>query len=259
MKIFSVLLLFFFSFHSFAGNHPEWGPTGHRTIGDIAQKHLSHKAQKNIDKILKGYSLAFVSTFGDDIKSDSRYRKFSVWHYVNYSFGITYKESVKNPDGDVVTGIEKCIRILKDKNTSPQDQEFYLKLLVHLVGDLHQPMHVGLADDKGGNDFQVRWFNKGTNLHRLWDNDMIEKYNMSYTELSDNMVEPSKEWILAKEEGSIDQWADEIHLIAEKVYQSATIGQKLSYRYSYDHFETVRQQLYTAGIRLAKILNDIYG
>jgi hypothetical protein len=259
MKIFSYLLIFFLSFNIYAADSPKWGPTGHRTIGDIADKHLTHKARKNIEKLLKGHSLAFVSTFGDDIKSDNQFNRFKPWHYVNYPFGTTYKDSQKNPSGDVVYGIDECIRILKDKKTSPQDQEFYLKLLVHLVGDLHQPMHAGLAEDKGGNDFQVRWFNKGTNLHRLWDSDMIEKYNMSYTELSDNMVEPSKEWILLKQKGSADQWVDEVHLIAEKVYQSATIGQKLSYRYSYDHFETLRSQLYLAGIRQAKILNDIYG
>ncbi len=259
MKILSFILFFFINIQIFAGTGPKWGPTGHRTIGDIAQKHLNHKASKKINKILKGHSLAFVSTFGDDIKSDNRYNKFKPWHYVNYPFGTTYKNSVKNPAGDVVYGIQQCINKLKDKKTSIKDQEFYLKLLIHLVGDLHQPMHAGLAKDKGGNDFQVRWFNRGTNLHRLWDSDMIEKYNMSYTELSGNMVEPSKEWIAQKQKGSPSQWVDEVHLIAEKVYQSATIGQKLGYRYSYDHFDTVRSQLYIAGIRLAGILNNIYG
>ena len=157
------------------------------------------------------------------------------------------------------TGVGPFISILKNKDTSKEDQEFYLKLMVHLVGDLHQPLHVGLADDKGGNDFQVRWFNRGTNLHRVWDSDMIDSNKMSYTELSDNMVQYPKKWIKAKQNGSIDQWADEIHLVAEKVYQSAEIGEKLGYRYSYDYFNTARMQLYLAGIRLAKILNDIYG
>lgn len=259
MKFLTFLLFLSFSISSNAEISPEWGPTGHRTIGDIAQKHLNHKAEKRVNQILKGHSLAFVSTFGDDIKSERSYDRFKVWHYVNYPFGIPYRQSVKNPSGDVIYGINECIRILKDKKTSPKDQEFYLKLLVHLVGDMHQPMHAGLAEDKGGNDFQVRWFNKGTNLHRLWDSDMIEHYNMSYTELSDNMVDPSKEWIQSKQKGNAEQWIDEVHQIAEKVYKSASIGEKLGYRYSYDHFETVRSQLYIAGIRLAAILNDIYG
>lgn len=259
IKYFLILLFSLFFLYTNAKNSPNWGATGHRTIGDIAQKHLTNKTKRKIEKILHGQSLALVSTFGDDIKSDKKYDQFRPWHYVNYPFGTSYKDSQKSSNGDVVIGIEKCIAILKDKNSSDEDQVFYLKLLVHLVGDLHQPLHAGLADDKGGNDFQVRWFNRGTNLHRVWDSDMIESNKMSYTELADNLVEYPKEWIKSKQNGSVSQWVDEVHLIAEKVYQSAKIGDKLGYRYSYDNFDTVQMQLYIAGIRLAKILNDIYG
>ena len=259
LQLIYILLFNFLFLNSSANSNPEWGPTGHRTIGVIAQKHITNKTKRKIEKILNGQSLALVSTFGDDIKSDKQFNKFYSWHYVNYPFGESYKDSKKNPKGDVVMGIEKCISILKNKDTSKEDQEFYLKLMVHLVGDLHQPLHVGLKDDKGGNDIQVRWFNKGSNLHRVWDSNMIDSYKMSYTELADNLDENSKEWVKTKQKGTIDQWADEIHLVAKKVYQSAEIGEKLSYKYSYDHFNTARMQLYLAGIRLAKILNDIYG
>ncbi len=260
MKLRSIILFISFLFiNSLVFSIPNWGATGHRTIGTVAQKHLTNKTKRKIETILKGQSLAFVSTFGDDIKSDNKYNQFKPWHYVNYPYGTYYKDSQKNSNGDVVMGIEKCIAILKDKNTSIDDQAFYLKLLVHLIGDLHQPLHVGIADDKGGNDFQVRWFNKGTNLHRVWDSDMINSNNMSYTELADNLVEYPKEWVKSKQNGSVSQWADEVHLIAEKVNKSAEIGEKLGYRYSYDNFDTVRMQLYVAGVRLAKVLNDIYG
>ncbi len=255
--IFFVFISFFF-INSYANKSPNWGPTGHRTVAEVANNHLSKKAKKNISKILNGQSLVFVSTYGDDIKSDKKYDKFKPWHYVNYPFGTTYNNSKKNPKGDVVMGIEKCISILKNKNTNKEEQAFYLKLLVHLVGDLHQPLHVGLASDKGGNDFQVRWFNKGTNLHRVWDSQMIESYNMSYTELSNNLFDYSKESIKQIQSGSTEQWADEIHQLAEKVYKSATIGEKLSYNYSYQNFNIVRKQLYISGLRLATILNDIY-
>ncbi|MEN8186971.1 MAG: S1/P1 nuclease [Bacteroidota bacterium] len=254
-----IIIFSFFLINSYANSNPNWGPTGHRTMAEVTNQHLSKKAKKNINKLLNGQSLVFVSTFADDIKSDKKYDKFKPWHYVNYPFDSTYKNSQKNPKGDVVMGIKKCISILKDKNTSKEEQVFYLKMLVHLVGDLHQPLHVGLADDKGGNDFQVRWFNKGTNLHRVWDSQMIESYNMSYTELSNNLFEYSKESIKQIQTGTPEQWADEVHLLAEKVYQSATIGEKLWYEYSYKHFSTVRKQLYISGLRLASILNDIYG
>ncbi len=96
-----------------ANNNPIWGSVGHRTVGAIAEKHLTRKAKKQINKILQNESLAFVSTFGDEIKSDNRYREFYTWHYVNFPFNTKYEDSNKNPKGDIVTGINKCIAVLK--------------------------------------------------------------------------------------------------------------------------------------------------
>lgn len=258
-QIFFILFILFSFTKISANNTPNWGPTGHRTTGAIAENHLTKKAKKQINKLLQGQSLAFVSTFGDEIKSDSRFKKFNPWHYVNFPFNTKYEDSDKNPKGDIITGINKCIEILKDKNTSQEDQRFYLKMLVHLIGDLHQPLHVGKAEDKGGNDFQVRWHNKGTNLHRVWDSNMIDSWGMSYTELADNTRDLSKQQIEAIQKGTVLDWTYESQKLAIQVYNSAAIGEKLGYKYSYTHFETVRSQLQKSGIRLAKILNNIYG
>ncbi len=256
-----LLFTFFILFSSIqinANRNPNWGPTGHRTTGEIAEKYLTKKTKKQIHNLLQGESLAFVSTFGDEIKSDSRYRKFNTWHYVNFPFDTKYKDSDKNPKGDIVMGIDYCITILKNKESSQEDKIFYLKLLVHLIGDLHQPLHIGRGEDKGGNDIQVRWHNKGTNLHRVWDSNMIESWNMSYLELASNARILSKEQINSIQNGTVLDWTYETQNLAKQVYNSAKIGEKLGYKYSYDHFGTVRSQLQKAGIRLAKILNDIY-
>ncbi len=250
----SVLFIVLTSFTS----KPDWGPTGHRVTGKIAEKHLTKKARKQIDKILKGQSLAFVSTFGDEIKSDRKYSKFYPWHYVNMPLNGVYETAIKNPKGDLVTGIAECKRVLKDKNSSEADKAFYLKLLVHLVGDLHQPLHIGRKEDKGGNAIQVRWFYFGTNLHKVWDEHMLDKWDMSYVELAANADNLSKGQIEHIEKGTVIDWVNEVHKITKKVYASAKKGEKLSYRYSYDHFATVRKQLQIGGIRLAKILNEIY-
>lgn len=256
-----LLFTFFILFSSIqinANRNPNWGPTGHRTTGEIAEKYLTKKTKKQIHKLLQGESLAFVSTFGDEIKSDKRYNKFYTWHYVNFPFDTKYKDSDKNPKGDIVMGIDNCITILKNKESSQEDKIFYLKLLVHLIGDLHQPLHIGRGEDKGGNDIQVRWHNKGTNLHRVWDSNMIESWNMSYLELASNARILSKEQINSIQNGTVLDWTYETQNLAKQVYNSAKIGEKLGYKYSYDHFGTVRSQLQKAGIRLAKILNDIY-
>ena len=237
---------------------PVWGPTGHRATGKIAEKHLSKKAQREIDKLLNGESLAFVSTFADQIKSDRKYNDFYTWHYLNMPLDSRYEDSEKNPKGDLVTGINKCISVLKDESSSQNDKAFYLKMLVHLVGDLHQPMHIGQAEDKGGNTIQVQWFGRGSNLHRVWDEDMISEWGMSYAELAANTQDLSKEQIKAIEKGTVIDWVHDTQKLSKIAYNSVEVGEKLRYRYSYDHFATVRSQLQKGGIRLAKILNELF-
>lgn len=119
----------------------DWGKTGHRATGEIAEMYLSKKAKRKITALLNGQGLALVSTFADDIKSDKQYKKYSPWHYVNFDFGKKYKQEVPSEYGDLIQGIEKCITVLKSETSSNDDKAFYLKLLVHFIGDLHQPLH----------------------------------------------------------------------------------------------------------------------
>ena len=132
-----------------------WSKTGHRVVGEVAEQHLSKKAKRAIADLLDGKSLAAVANFGDEKKADRAYSKFSAWHYVNIPFDKTYAEIEPNEYGDLVQGINTCIEIIKDETSTREDKAFYLKFLVHLIGDLHQPMHVGRAEDKGGNDIQL--------------------------------------------------------------------------------------------------------
>ncbi|WP_299668612.1 S1/P1 nuclease [uncultured Polaribacter sp.] len=257
IKLFLFISVLFFS-KSTKEDTVFWGQNGHRVTGKIAESHLSKKAKKAVNKLLKGESLAFVSTFADEIKSDRKYSEYYPWHYINMDLDETYATAKKNPKGDLVSGIQKCITVLKDKNSSTEDKAFFLKMLVHFVGDLHQPMHIGRREDKGGNSIQVQWFGEGTNLHAVWDTKMIETWNMSYVELANNAKDLSKKQIEAIEKGSVVAWVDEVHEITKEVYHSVKVGENLRYKYSYDHLDTLRDQLQIGGIRLAKILNDIF-
>lgn len=258
IKLFLLSTLFFLNFSS-TDEAFFWGQNGHRATGKIAENHLKKRAKKKIDKLLKGQSLAFVSTFGDEIKSDRKYSKYFPWHYVNMGLDETYEESKKNPKGDLVTGIKECIKVLKDEKSTNEDKVFHLKMLVHLIGDLHQPMHIGQREDKGGNTIQVQWFGRGTNLHAVWDTKMIEEWNMSYLELADNAQDLSKKQVAAMQKGTVVEWVNEVHLLTKEVYKSVKKGENLRYRYSYEHFGIVRTQLQKGGIRLAKVLNEIFG
>lgn len=236
----------------------KWGPTGHRTVGEIASKHLTSKAKREIKRLLNKESLALVSTYADEIKSDKRYNKFYTWHYINMPLVADYDASKQNPEGDLVSGIEFCKSVIKDQNASDEDKAFYLKLLVHLIGDLHQPMHIGLEEDKGGNDFKVQWFYKDTNLHSVWDSKMIDDYDMSYMELANNADYLTKSQIKELQNGTVIDWVNETHKLTRQVYTSVNQGDNLRYEYSYKFLNVARKQIQIAGIRLAKTLNELF-
>lgn len=253
-KIGSIFLVLFSCQMIFA-----WSETGHRVIGQVATENVKAKTLRKINKLANYETLASMSTWGDDIKSDDRYKKFYSWHFVNFKEGEKYNEATKNPEGDLLQAINFCITTLKDKDTSKEDQVFYLKMLVHFVGDLHQPLHVGHEEDKGGNDIKVSWFGRNSNLHRVWDGDMIDEYNMSYTELAHNLPYVYKSQIPELQKGTVLDWIYESQNLATTIYSSVKIDEKLSYRYSYLYFPLVKKQLQKGGLRLAKILDDIYG
>jgi hypothetical protein len=159
----------------------------------------------------------------------------------------------------LIQAIEFCLSVLRDPNAPREDQVFYLKMLIHFVGDLHQPMHLGRAEDRGGNDIQLQWFGRGSNLHRLWDTNMIESYGMSYTELARTLPRWSRKKKKDVQEGALLDWVREVRQVTNRVYASVEVGEKLSHPYSYQWWDTVEVQLLTGGLRLARLLNDIYG
>ena len=258
MKTIQLLFLFLILSSINVKASEDWGKTGHRATGEIAEKYLTKKAKKEIDKLLNGYSLAFVSTYADDIKSDDKYKKYYTWHYVNFPIGSNYESHPKSETGDLIEGINTCIKFLKDESCSKEDKVFHLKMLVHFIGDLHQPLHIGRAEDRGGNDIKLQWFYKDTNLHAVWDSKMIDGYGMSYTELANSTQKLSSQQLESIQNGSPVDWMNDSRKLCEEVYTSAESGENLRYRYSYDYMDTVRLQLQKGGIRLASLLNDIF-
>lgn len=240
------------------GHAPMWSKTGHRVVGEVASKYLKSRTRRVVTELLDGQSLATVSNYADEIKADRRFKRFSPWHYVNFPPDKSYTEVAPSLNGDVVQGIGKCIQILKDKGHSRADRVFYLKMLIHLVGDLHQPMHIGRKEDRGGNDIQVQWFGRGSNLHKVWDTEMINDSGMSYSELAKSLPGKSRREIRAIQKGSLYDWVEETQEITNKLYASVKAGEKLGYAYGDAYWDTVEEQLQRAGLRLAGILNDIF-
>ena len=242
----------------FSGQALAWGQTGHRVVGLVAQQHLNKKARKAVIRVLQDNSLAEVSNWMDDVKSDANYNHTHDWHWVTIPDNMTYAQTTKNPNGDLIMKIEELVVALKSKKLSIEKEQESLKFLVHLVGDLHQPLHVGGKDDSGGNAVKLQWFGQPTNLHRVWDSDMIEGKDLSFTELAGFLGEPSNTQVKTWQAGSVRDWAHGMMVFRPQVYNIPQDG-KLGYRYSYDNFNTVQQLLLESGTRLAGLLNEIYG
>jgi hypothetical protein len=253
MKKLLVSTLFFVFFSNVFG----WGPTGHRVTGWIAEKHLSKKARKQVERILKGQSLAMVSTWMDEIRSDSSYDYTSDWHWVTIPDGMSYDQADKNPKGDVIVTLERLITELKSGKLNSDEEAKHIKMLIHLIGDIHQPLHVGGGNDRGGNDVKVMWFRVDSNLHRVWDSDMIDDSKLSYTELAQSLILPSESILKQWRESSVRDWANESMALRREVYDYDR--NRLGYEYTYRKFHIVRKRLLQAGVRLAAVLNEIYG
>jgi hypothetical protein len=250
--LFFLLIISTLSFNSFG-----WGATGHRVTGHVANKYLNKKARKALERLLKGQSLAMASTWMDEVRSDSTFDYMVDWHWVTIPYGQTYEQTEKNKNGDVIATLERVIAELKSKKLSEAEQALRIKILIHLIGDIHQPLHVGGKNDKGGNDVKVMWFRADSNLHRVWDSDIIDDTKLSYSELAESLDSPSENDLKTWQTGGVMAWAKESQGYAQQVYDTG--NGKLGYRYSYLYYHIVRHRLLQAGVRLAGVLNDVYG
>lgn len=256
------LLVFVLMFTSISSSLA-WGLTGHRVIGKIAENHINKKTKKAIDKILGKESIAMASNWADFIKSDSTFSYLNSWHYVNVDSGLTKSAVLMNLEQDTIANAYNRILFLRDelksnKNLNTATKVLYLKVLIHLVGDIHQPMHVGRAQDLGGNRVKVYWFNQGSNLHRLWDEQIIERQSLSYTEYTEVLDKTSRKERFQLQAVQPSEWVWESYVVANKLYESVESESRLGYRYDFDYIETLNQQLLKGGIRLAGILNEIF-
>ena len=234
-----------------------WGSTAHRAMSEVASFYLTENANNKINEILDGETIVTVSTYADDIKSDSRYDRYYNWHFINMELDENYEDTVPSEKGDLFIAINRCLDILESDSATDSERSFYLKLLIHFIGDLHQPMHIGRYEDRGGNRIYVKWFGRNSNLHRVWDSDMINGYNMSYSELAENLPTPEKLEIEFERDDLID-WVNEVHSYTRKIYNDVSVNDNLGYEYQYENFQTVRDLLLIGGLRLASVLNYLF-
>lgn len=242
-----------------------WGQLGHRIVGQIADSYLTQKTKAEIKKILGNESVAMASNWADFIKSDTSYKYLDVWHYVNFEKSLNYdqfKEVLKADTGkvrDAYGAIVFLTKELKKKTLALDKKQMYLRLLIHIVGDVHQPLHVSPVGSTGGNDIKVQWFGQNSNLHRIWDSDLIEQQQLSYTEYADFLNHTTAAERKKMQAEPLSKWLYDSYVIAQNLHNEITeTNPRLSYRYNFDHINTLNEQLLKGGIHLAGLLNKIF-
>jgi hypothetical protein len=255
-KILLVILLFA-PLYSFC-----WGVTGHRVVAEIAQNHLTKKAKRELKKLIGSETLAQWANWPDFIKSDTTHAwdMASKWHYVNVPGNLS-KENFLNklqnlPGENLYTQIKAMKTQLGDKSLTQEKRQIALRFLIHFVGDLHQPLHVGREEDQGGNKISVTWFDKQTNLHSVWDNSLVDFQQYSYTEYAHVLDIASNEDVTAWQQSSLEDWFYESYTLANKVYASVPADGKLGYKYNFIFQHDLDMQLLKGGVRLAELINQ---
>ncbi len=270
-----------------------WGPNGHRITAQIAEGTMSGADRINLWAIAGPRGLALMATWPDFVRSFAQYDCFKPWHFLTVEDGQPIEEALKRPPdlsdacdkaafadldmpGNVVDAITFFADILKgDKDKAArfsklmetQNAPLYqgsvdmtaLALLVHLVGDVHQPLHVGRGPDRGGNSIDVYWFGEPVVLHEVWDEGLIEKEALSFTEFAVFLVQDLG--YDAPANSAPVSWAEESVNLRAKVYD---FGDKtknglpdLSYSYAAQNDAVFKARLHTGGVRLAALLSEI--
>jgi hypothetical protein len=186
---------------------------------------LTGKAESGINALLaEGNSIADASTWAD--KHRRQLPNTAPWHYADVPLDEKYDPKWSGDDpkkGCVVEKIKEFRATLKDTSKTVEEKRFALRFLIHCIEDMHMPMHIGNNHDRGGNDTQVRFFDRGTNMHSLWDTGMIERVSRSKEIwIADLAKLPSSQSQDRTAEGTVEDWA------TESVHAARTTSRRLA-------------------------------
>lgn len=232
---------------------------GHRIITEIAYKNLSCKAKRHVDKTLGKRGIIYYSSWADEIKSDSTYSATYQWHYQNLPAGLPKEDIIYLTDNPASEGqhIFYALDILTKQLKQDKHNQEALKFFVHLVGDLHQPMHMGRPEDLGGNKLPVQWFSRKTNLHAIWDSSVTESRKMSSSEYATYLMDKYEPVKKQYKKYTLLQSVEKTYSLSNEIYAYGNEFNK-PYHYIYRFINEAEEQMYIAGIQLANLLNQIY-
>lgn len=235
-----------------------WGQKGHDVVCHIAQRYLTPKAERRVNEILDSRSLVYYSNWMDNASHTPQYAYSKTWHYANIDQGNTLQSQPRNPKGDILTALSSLSDSLRIGGSKEQTA-LWLKMLIHLVGDLHCPMHAGHLSDLGGNTISISFFGRQSNLHSVWDSELVEAaHKWSYTEWAENIDTTDKASRQEICRGDYQEWFLQSHSLSCDIYSNSTEGCNISYDQVAQFTPIIEEQLLRAGVRLAHILNSIF-
>lgn len=237
-----------------------WGQKGHDVTAAIAESHLTPTTYQTVSDLLDGKSIVYWANWLDNASHTPEYAYSKTWHYKNIDDGVAYADAPLLETGDVVRAINEQVAILQNPQSSKEEKQLALKIVVHLLGDIHQPMHMGHASDLGGNRWTVNYFGRGSNLHSVWDSSVPEAaHKWTYTEWNDQINRPTEEEIaVIVADGNPEKWGEETFEICKQVYSKTPQDANISYDYVSEWTPVIENQLLKGGLRLADILNSIF-
>jgi len=241
-----------------------WGVTGHRTIGKIAEGHLTTQAKAAVHELIGDTTLAGISTWPDEVRSQPAYRNTGPWHYINLPLGLNFADFETKVKGmtqeNVYSALLQQERILGSRASTRREKIEALKYIVHFVGDLHQPMHVSREEDKGGNTIQLNYDGNGTNLHALWDSKLIDHQGLTYEQMAATYDHATPAQVKRWQSDPLIQWIWESYQASSKLYAEvdAMKSRTIDDSYYQAHIAIVQERIEKAGIRLAGVLNEIF-
>ena len=253
-----VITILFFAL-TFSLSTWAWDAVGHRIIGEIAYQNLNRKVRKQCDRVLGERGIVYQATWPDEVRSDKQYDYSYKWHYQNLKDGMTKVDLENLLANPLLEGehLFYAINTMKDRLKKNKNDEEALKFLVHFVGDLHQPMHLGRLDDLGGNKVIMKWFGKETNIHAVWDGQITDSKNMSYTEYSKYLIDKYEPQLKEYKKYSILQSVEKAYEIRTRIYNYDD-PKNSNYLYVYTFGKDVDEMLFRAGIQLANQLNAVF-
>jgi len=233
-----------------------WGEKGHHIIVQVAKAYINKNIQDSVDKYLGDMSWEKASTWMDDMRRNPEYAYFKTWHYINIEKDMPY-DSAKTGVDNVYVQLQNAINKLKNKEKLTHEQiTFNLKILFHLIGDFHQPLHVGYGIDRGGNDIKIDFLGKRTNLHAIWDSDLIDQTNISFESVNALTSKKLYASYLKKTDINLMLWMTQTRKLLPTLYNFSS---PIDESYIDKSKSIIQHQLALAGIRLAMILNTIFG